>query len=146
MLEADHKELRGVFDAFKKTKAGDGNLEEKKSLVQQMVLLLKVHTMLENEGFYPLARQQVPALEETVLESYEEHHVADVLCKELSAMSPADTRFDAKTSVLMDAVTRHMDEEEQDWFPKVRAAMSAEQLKAAGAVLTSLKAKAAEKV
>ena len=54
-----------------------------------------------------------------MLESYEEHHVADVLVAELAAMKPDAERFDAKTTVLIENVTHHMDEEEQDWFPKV---------------------------
>ena len=37
-------------------------------------------------------------------------------------MKPTDERFDAKTTVLIENVEHHMDEEEQDWFPKVREA------------------------
>ena len=70
---------------------------------------------------YPEVRALLPDLDEDVLESYEEHHVADVLCRELAGM-PADAeRFDAKTTVLIENVTNHIEEEEQDWFPKVRA-------------------------
>lgn len=48
------------------------------------------------------------------------HHVADVLCLELFAM-PADAeRFDAKTTVLIENVTHHIEEEEDEWFPQVR--------------------------
>ena len=65
-------------------------------------------------------RRLLPDLEDDILESYEEHHVADVLVIELSQMSPEDERFEAKTTVLIENVTHHMDEEEQDWFPKVR--------------------------
>ena len=63
-----------------------------------------------------------------MLESYEEHHVADVLVMELTPMSPDDERFDAKMTVLIENVTHHMDEEEQDWFPKVRAGLGRKQL------------------
>ena len=35
-------------------------------------------------------------------------------------MKPTDERFDAKTTVLIENVTHHVEEEEQDWFPKVR--------------------------
>ena len=69
---------------------------------------------------YPEVRRLLPDLEDDVLESYEEHHVADVLVMELAAMEPDDERFDAKTTVLIENVAHHIDEEEQDWFPKVR--------------------------
>jgi iron-sulfur cluster repair protein YtfE (RIC family) len=43
-------------------------------------------------------------------------------------MSPEDERFRAKMTVLQENVTHHMDEEEQDWFPKVRAGLNRKQL------------------
>ena len=52
-----------------------------------------------------------------MLESYEEHHVADVLVMELSAMAPEDERFTAKTTVLIENVRHHIEEEEDEWFP-----------------------------
>jgi hemerythrin superfamily protein len=91
-----------------------------------------VHTYLENEVMYPEVRRLVPELEDDVLESYEEHHVADVLVTELFAMSPDAERFDAKTTVLIENVTHHMDEEEQEWFPKVREALGRKQLSELG--------------
>ena len=57
-----------------------------------------------------------------MLESYEEHHVADLLVMELVPMSPKDERFEAKATVLIENVTHHIEEEEQEWFPKVREA------------------------
>ena len=77
-------------------------------------------------------RALLPDLEDDVLESYEEHHVADVLCMELRPMNPEDERFDAKTTVLIENVTHHMDEEEQDWFPKVREGLGRKQLQELG--------------
>ena len=65
-------------------------------------------------------RSLIPDLEDDVLESYEEHHVADVLCMELYGMKPDAERFDAKTTVLIENVTHHIQEEEDEWFPKVR--------------------------
>ena len=85
-----------------------------------MIELLTVHTYIENEVMYPRVRELLPELEDDVLESYEEHHVADVLVVELAAMKPDAERFAAKTTVLIENVRHHMDEEEQEWFPRVR--------------------------
>ena len=140
LLESDHKELRGVFDAFKSAKTQNGHDDErKKTLVDQMVELLKVHTEIEDKVFYPETRKLVPELDPTVLVSYEEHHVADTLCKELSKMKPSDENFVAKTGVLMDCVTRHMNDEEKGWFPHVRDALTVEQLEDIGARMAKLK-------
>ncbi len=47
-----------------------------------------MHTYIENECMYPEIRKRVPDLEDDILESYEEHHVADVLVVELAALKP----------------------------------------------------------
>jgi hypothetical protein len=94
---------------------------------------------------YPEVRRLIPDLEDDVLESYEEHHVADVLCAELAAMDPDDERFDAKTNVLIESVTHHIEEEEQDWFPKVRQGLGRRQLQDLGARMTELREKAPRK-
>ena len=137
LLKNDHTELRRVFRDFQK--AGEDATKAKGKLVQQMIELLTVHTYLENEVMYPQVRQLLPELEDDVLESYEEHHVADVLVVELSMMQPEDERFDAKTTVLIENVTHHMDEEEQDWFPKVREGLGRKQLQELGAQMAEMK-------
>jgi hemerythrin superfamily protein len=139
MLKADHKEIRRLFRAFEK--AGDDAHTTKGKLVDQILELLTVHTYIENEGMYPRVRELVPDLEDDVLESYEEHHVADVLTMELSTMKPDDEHFTAKTTVLIESVEHHMDEEEEDWFPKVREALGRKQLQEIGAEMLELRKK-----
>ena len=143
MLKDDHKAVRRLFREFEQ--AGKGAKARKGKLVNQILEALTVHTYIENEGMYPMVRELVPGLEADILESFEEHHVADVLCMELAALSPEAERFDAKTTVLIENVSHHMDEEEQDWFPKVRAALGRKQLQDIGARMIELRAKAPRK-
>src|SRR6266540_3246012 len=114
MLKADHKEIRRLFREFQL--ADENDKVGKGKIVDQILEALTVHTYLENECMYPVTRELLPDLEQDVLESYEEHHVADVLSAELAAMDLDDERFDAKTTVLIESVTHHIEEEEQDWF------------------------------
>jgi iron-sulfur cluster repair protein YtfE (RIC family) len=137
LLKADHKEIREQFRRF--AAAGDNAAAAKGKIVDKIIELLTVHTYIENEVMYPEVRTLLPDLEDDVLESYEEHHVADVLVAELAAMEPDAERFDAKTTVLIENVTHHMDEEEQDWFPKVRAGLGRKQLQDLGARMAELK-------
>ena len=137
LLKEDHKEVRKLFREFEK--AGDGATVRKGAVVRRIIELLTIHTYLENEVIYPEVRKLLPGLEDDVLESYEEHHVADVLCMELWTMQPEDERFDAKTTVLIESVTHHMDEEEQDWFPKVREGLGRKQLQELGATMLEKK-------
>jgi hemerythrin-like domain-containing protein len=140
LLKDDHKEIRKVFTAFEK--AGDNAHVTKQKLVDQMIELLTVHTYIENEVMYPRVRDLLPDLEDDVLESYEEHHVADLLVVELASMKAEDERFTAKTTVLIENVRHHMEEEEQEWFPKVREGLGRKQLQELGASLLRAKEEA----
>ena len=143
LLKDDHKQIRKVFRDFQA--AGEVATGRKGTLVKRMIELLTQHTYIENEVMYPRVRALLPDLEDDVLESYEEHHVADVLVMELANMKPTDERFDAKTTVLIENVQHHMDEEEQEWFPQVRAGLGRKQLQEIGQELLEAKKKAPKK-
>ena len=140
ILKADHKEIRDLFRKFQA--AGDNAVKTKEKIAGQIIELLTVHTYIENEVMYPEVCALLPDLKDDVLESYEEHHVADVLCMELAGMPAGAERFDAKATVLIENVTHHIEEEEQDWFPKVRAGLHRKQLQELGARLEQARKKA----
>ncbi|MCZ7437206.1 hemerythrin domain-containing protein [Micromonospora sp. WMMC241] len=140
LLKEDHKEIRRLFKAFQD--AEDGPASKRGKIVTQIIEALTVHTYLENEVMYPEVRKLVPDVEDDILESYEEHHVADVLCLELFAMDADDERFVAKTTVLIENVLHHVEEEEQEWFPKVRDALGRNQLQEIGQRMLDLRPKA----
>src|SRR3954465_9593720 len=140
ILRNDHKEIRKLFRQFQQ--AGEDATEAKGRIVKRIIEELTVHTYLENECMYPEVRRLLPDLEDNVLESYEEHHVADVLTAELFAMDPGDERFDAKTTVLIELVSHHIEEEEQEWFPKVREGLGRKQLQELGSRMDELRDKA----
>lgn len=140
LLKDDHRTVKRLFRDFQD--AGDHATVAKEKLATRIIEELTVHTYLENEVMYPEVRALLPALEQDILESYEEHHVVDVLCVELTAMKPDAERFDAKMTVLIENVTHHIKEEEQDWFPKVRAGLTRTQLRDIGAKMAELRASA----
>jgi len=140
LLKNEHQQIRRAFRAFQD--AGDRAEVRKGQLVDQIIELLTIHTYIENEVMYPRVRDLLPELEDDVLESYEEHHVADVLVLELSAMKPSDERFDAKTTVLIENVEHHMEEEEQEWFPQVRKGLGRKTLQEIGAEMVEKRKKA----
>lgn len=143
LLKKDHQEVRKLFRDFEN--AGENATVRKGQIVSKVIELLTVHTYIENEVMYPRVRELLPDLEDDILESYEEHHVADVLVMELAAMKPDHERFDAKTTVLIENVKHHMEEEEQDWFPKVREGLGRKVLQDLGADMLAAKKKAPRK-
>jgi hemerythrin-like domain-containing protein len=143
LLKNDHKEIRRLFREFEQ--AGDGATKTKGRLVDRIIELLTVHTYIENEVMYPRVRELLPDLEDDVLESYEEHHVADVLVMELYGMTPDAERFDAKTTVLIENVRHHIEEEEEEWFPKVREGLGRKTLQEIGAEMEKARKQAPKK-
>lgn len=126
LLKDDHTKVRKLFRQFQA--AGDRAYKKKARLARQIINELTVHTYVENEVMYPRVRELLPELDAEVLESYEEHHVADVLAAELYTLPAESEHFTAKATVLIELVSQHMREEEQDWFPRVRAGLKRKQL------------------
>ncbi len=143
LLKDEHKLIRKAFRDFEK--AGENAHAAKGKAVSRIIELLTVHTYIENEVMYPRVRELLPDVEDDVLESYEEHHVADVLVMELSMMKPDDERFTAKTTVLIENVEHHIEEEEEEWFPKVRSGLGRKTLQEIGEEMVQARKKAPKK-
>ncbi len=118
MLKDDHKAVERLFKRFEK--AGDRAYTEKRNLVDRIVEELSTHAAIEEQLFYPVVRATVPDTEDIALESLEEHHIVKWVLSELDDMDPRSERFDAKVTVLIENVRHHVEEEEQEFFPKVR--------------------------
>jgi hemerythrin-like domain-containing protein len=141
VLREEHKEIKRLFRRFEKAE----DPSEQQTLVGQIIDLLKSHTRIENEIMYPRVRTMVPDLTDDILESYEEHHVADLLIAELAEMNPDDERFKAKTTVLIESVEHHIEEEEDAWFPSVREEVGRKELREIGAEMIAMRDQPARK-
>jgi hemerythrin superfamily protein len=116
LLKKDHETVKKLFNKFEKAK----NRADKKKIVKQALLELRVHAAIEEEIFYPAVRKPVGA--DTMNEADEEHHVAKVLVAELDAMTGSEDHYDAKFTVLAENVRHHIREEENEMFPKTKKA------------------------
>jgi len=138
LLKEDHKAVKRLFREFEKMHK-DATPEAKRTLVDKIIKELTAHAYIEETIFYPAARAEVPDNDDHVLESVEEHHVVAWLLSELRKLNPADETFDAKVTVLIENVEHHADEEEQEWFPKVRKALGRKRLGELGEEMTAAK-------
>jgi len=131
LLKQDHKTVNGLFKEFEK---GKETLKPpaKRKLVDQILTELTTHAYIEETIFYPLASKAVPDTRDHVLESVEEHHVVAWLLSELQHLDPKAETFDAKVTVLIENVRHHVEEEEKEWFPLIRKAMSRAELNEIG--------------
>jgi hemerythrin superfamily protein len=140
LLKEDHKTVEKLFKQLEK--AGDGAHAEKRKIADQVIEELTTHTWIEEKIFYPAAREADPGTKDDVLESVEEHHVVLWMLSELKDLDPADERFDAKMTVLMENVRHHVEEEEKEWFPNIRKAMGRNRLTELGEQMEAAKKKA----
>ena len=137
MLKEDHQAVERLFKRFEK--AGDRAYAEKRKLADQIIEALSRHAAMEEQVFYPVARATVPGTEDIALESLEEHHIVKWVLSELDGMDPANERFDAKMTVLIENVRHHVKEEEQEFFPKVRAELDRNALADVGQAMARAK-------
>jgi hemerythrin superfamily protein len=140
LLKNDHQHVERLFRQYEQ--AGDRAYVKKRDLVDRIIEELSRHAAIEEQLFYPAARETVPGTEELTLESVEEHHVMKWELSELESMDPHDERFDAKVRVLIETVRHHVDEEESDFFPMVRSELGRNELNELGDAMEDAKATA----
>jgi hemerythrin superfamily protein len=129
ILKKQHKEVKGLFKKMEKTEDARG----RKQLMEQITQALQLHTRLEEQIFYPAVRGlETRKAEEMVAEAFEEHHVVDLVLKDLPNVDPEDERFEAKMTVLSELVEHHAEEEEEEMF-KLARRLGEEELDALGA-------------
>ncbi len=117
LLKADHREVEKLFGQFEKAKAAD----RKRAIVGKICDALTVHAKIEEEIFYPQARDALSRKGDDLLDEAEvEHEGIKRLVAELKDADPGVDLYDARVTVLSEYVKHHVKEEEGDLFPKVR--------------------------
>lgn len=105
LLKADHRAVEALFAKFESARD-----DRKQALAQQICNELKIHTIIEEEIFYPALKGKIE--EETYTEAYVEHDAAKLLINDIMATAPDDQFFDAKVKVLSEEIKHHVHEEE----------------------------------
>lgn len=133
LLKQDHREVERMFDEYEQLDAE----REKLELFNEIALALKVHTMIEEEIFYPEARGEVE--DDLLDEALVEHDSAKKLIAEIEQMQPGDELYDAKVKVLGEYIKHHVKEEEQPGGIMAQAKRGEEDLEAMGERLKTRK-------
>src|SRR6478735_525202 len=115
LLEKDHQEVDGFFDEYETLE----DAGEKERMALKICLALTVHTQIEEELFYPAAREAIEKAE-LIDEAIVEHASAKQLIAEIEEMDAGDELYDAKVKVLGEQVRHHIEEEEDELFPEVK--------------------------
>ena len=137
LLKQDHQNVEALFARFEQ--AGPKEYREKKQISEKVLEHLATHAAIEEQVFYPAVRSELPDATALVLEALEEHHLVKLSLAEIEKLPPQAERFTAKMTVLIESVRHHVEEEENDLFPKVREAFSVQELEELGEAMQKAK-------
>ena len=140
LLKDDHKTVEDLFARYEA--ASEDATEEKRQIRDRIVKELSVHAYIEEEVFYPATKEVRKETEEMVQEALEEHSKAKDMLRKLSALDPDDSVFDEVMRHLVTDIRHHVEEEENEMFPKVSESLSSQELSDLGDRLQEAKSQA----
>lgn len=114
LLTSQHREVEALFDQIQEAKGA----KQKERLFGKIADALAAHSKIEETIFYPAAFSE--ETEEELREAVEEHLMAKRLINDLMKMSPDDPQYMSKIKVLKENIQHHVEEEEEELFPRVR--------------------------
>jgi hemerythrin superfamily protein len=119
LLMRDHTEVHKLFKQYEKLAEAEASASDRQALAEEICMKLSAHATAEEEIFYPAAREA--GIESDLLDEAEvEHASAKDLIAQIRGMSPDDDLYDAKVKVLGEYIDHHVQEEEEEMFPKCR--------------------------
>jgi hypothetical protein len=121
LLKSDHRKVERLFSRYESL--GEEDVDEKADSVEKICKELTIHTMLEEELFYPACREY--GVDDKILdEAQVEHDSAKLLIGELLSEAPNGPFYDAKVKTLSEYIKHHVGEEEKadGIFAKAREA------------------------
>ena len=116
MLKNDHQKVRELFREI--TAAN----KKPQPLVEQVLQELETHATLEEEIFYPALRAKAGEENDARLkglldEAIKEHNKVKKIIGKVKSLDREDEQFETEVEELMDSVTHHVEEEEDEMLP-----------------------------
>lgn len=123
-LKNDHQKAKDILSRL--ADLSPRASASRKRLFEELKAMLTAHSRAEEKVFYDAIKGAKPTKDDA-LEGYEEHHLVDVLLREMSRLSPGDDQWKAKLTVLKENVEHHVKEEEDEIFDKAQEVLSADE-------------------
>lgn len=126
-LKSEHEELKSLLK-----KAEDCSEDQRSEILEEIEKELVPHARGEEKTLYALMKERAEAKDkdeslDLVNEAYEEHRVADNLMADLKAMDVSEDTWLAHLKVIKENLEHHIEEEEDDLFPKAKKLLSEEE-------------------
>ena len=136
LLKQDHQEAAGLMDELET--ADKGNMGPTKQLFTKLKDALTLHTQIEEQIFYP-ALEQHEETKDMIGEAFSEHKEVKEILAEMSTMTPGSDEFMDKLTELRDGVEHHVEEEENEMFPKAERVLGESRMQELGRQLQQMK-------
>ncbi|WP_107407537.1 hemerythrin domain-containing protein, partial [Streptomyces griseus] len=124
-LTTDHREVDELFAKIEALPPGE---KRRKQYADEAVIELVRHSVAEEAYLYPAVRKLLPDGDALADKEIEEHAEAERTMKELEGTEAGDAEFDRLIGHLMTEIRSHVRDEEDNLFPRLRKAASAEEL------------------
>jgi hemerythrin-like domain-containing protein len=143
LLKDDHDKVKELLTELESTT--ERGVKTRAELFSTIKGELTVHEIIEEEIFYPALKGH-PKAKDIVLEGYEEHHVVDLLMRELEDLDVTDETWGAKALVMKENIEHHIEEEEGEMFKQARSVFEEGELADLGARMAERKVSAQQEL
>jgi hypothetical protein len=137
LLETDHRRLEDLLKQGEETT--ERAVKGRSALLGTITSELNAHELIEEKILYPALKAH-PEGRDIVLEGFQEHHVADLILKELHEVALDAEQWGAKFKVLKENIEHHIQEEEGPMWRTARGVFSRDELQEMGARMRKMKA------
>ena len=134
MLEQDHRKVERLFEQIKGSKGA-----ARAKFVERLAGDLRLHMKVEETIVYPAIVKQADDGDDMVEEARTEHKGARKALDDVEKLSPDKPGFDGALTMLEAGISHHVEEEEDEVFPKFRESASAAELDALAKRVTAAK-------
>ena len=118
LLKKDHVELKGILGKLVEIKES----KKREEMFHTLRIALVPHMKAEESAFYaPLSAKK--EAQEDAMEGLEEHHVSEMVLKELEKMPKDEDHWGPKLKVFKELVEHHIKEEESTIFKSAEKAL-----------------------
>jgi hypothetical protein len=124
ILRSDHEEARALAEEcrrYARTVAPEPDIAEIERTAETLCHVLGMLAEIEEELFYPVARTAMPT-SQVIDVARLEHATAKEIIRQMQLTDPCSPRYEALLVALSDSVERHVQHEQSELFPRVRAA------------------------
>jgi hypothetical protein len=144
ILAHDHAEVKQMLTqlqlgAMRQGDAGADQLTQRKRLAEQLIIEESRHEAVEEMYFWPAVREHLPNGDELADTAIGQEDEGKEVLDELGKLDAGDPEFERLLAEFTRAGREHIDYEETQVWPELRAALTAEQSQEIGSKMEAAK-------